>query len=137
MTSFLINLALGIDTVLSPQRYVVFSDFVHSIDDWLYTVALFNDLSKAFDTVDHKLLKNCYLHIGLSHKALGWFENNLLDRQCLQARGLKPSFLIISNGVPQGTVLRHLLFCIYVKNLCLNVQDEVCIFMLIRLCCTY
>jgi hypothetical protein len=52
--------------------------------------ALFVDLSKAFDTVDHDILLNKLSSIGLSSDACSWFHDYLSDRtQAIVIDGVK------------------------------------------------
>ena len=68
-------------------------------------------ISKAFDTVDHAILRQRLLSVGLSEHAVAWFANLLSDRtQCTQFDGLIFVKLSVLNGVPQGSVLAPLLF---------------------------
>ena len=77
------------------------------------SVSLFIDLSKAFDTVDHAILRQRLSSVGLSEHAVAWFANYLSNRtQCTQFDGLMSVKLSVFNGVPQGSVLGPLLFTI-------------------------
>ncbi len=61
----------------------VLNDFISVIDSKEYCAALFLDLSKAFDTVDHYVLAQRLVDIGMSPKAVKWFSNYLSGRtQC-------------------------------------------------------
>ena len=72
----------------------VVSDFIHFLDFKEHCAALFIDLSKAFDTVDHVILKNRLKGIGLSEHSVSWFGNYLSDRsQCVKADGLTSGYL--------------------------------------------
>lgn len=84
----------------------VVNDIIEALDSKKMCAALFIDLSKAFDMVNHCILKQRLLNIGLSEKAAGWFENYLLDRtQCVTFDGISSGFLQVVSGVPQGSVL--------------------------------
>lgn len=87
---------------------------------------LFIDLSKAFDTVDHGILVNSLVSIGLSKHSVDWFANYLSGRtQSVRKTGSVSSFLPISKGVPQGSVLGPILFSIYINKLCENLLNAI------------
>ncbi len=88
------------------------------LDNKKHSAALFIDLSKAFDLVDHDTLKQRLCRVGLSVNTVGWFNNYLLDiSRCINIEGLTSSTLNVKIGVPQGSVLGPLLFIIYVNNI--------------------
>lgn len=47
-----------------------------------HRAAVFMDLSKAFDSVNHQLLSERLLDIGISDKVVNWFRNYLTDSIC-------------------------------------------------------
>ncbi|XDV21754.1 hypothetical protein PO909_026778 [Leuciscus waleckii] len=96
----------------------VSNDIITSLDSKKSRAALFVDLSKAFDSVDHNLLLQRLRFIGLSEAALNWFENDLSDRtQCVSVENYNSPFLQVTTGVHQGSVLAPLLFSIYINPL--------------------
>ena len=83
---------------------------LQAIDNNEYTIGVFLDLAKAFDTVNHKLLLEHYVIRGI---ALEWFTNYLTNRkQIVKYKQKKPESLTIKCGVPQGSILGPLLFLI-------------------------
>ena len=79
---------------------------------------MFNDLSKAFDSVDHTILLNKFDYYGIKSLALQWFKNYLSDRlQYVEIEGVSSHMLPITCGVPQGSILGPLIFLIYLNDL--------------------
>ena len=73
------------------------------------------DLSAVFDTIDHVILFDILVnYVGLRGKALDLIKSYSLDRtQCVQIEGILCEFAKIVCGVPQGSVLGPLKFCLY------------------------
>ena len=79
--------------------------------------AVFFDYSKAFDTVPHRLLLqklqdyNVHIHI------LKWLTHYLSKRtQYVCVNGSSSNILPASSGIPQGSILKPLLFIVYIND---------------------
>ena len=81
------------------------------MDRQMITGAVFIDLKKAFDLVDHKCLLFKLEHYGVRGSSLDWFRNYLTTRtQRVQFGNDMSSTRAICFGVAQGSLLGPLLF---------------------------
>lgn len=82
-------------------------------------MAIFLDLAKAFDTVNHSELSNILPSFGLKNNSLEWFKNYLSNRkQIVQINNYTGEEININCGVPQDSVLGLLLFILYIHFIC-------------------
>ena len=89
-----------------------------SFEAGLIPAALFLDLKKAFDTIDHKQLLLELEKIGVTGKSLSWFESYLSDQKQVVVNGCFTSEAsTITCGVPQGSILGTLLFLTFIDRI--------------------
>ena len=85
---------------------------------WCSLCAIFIDLAKAFDTVNHKIflskLEQCGIR-GLANEVIRDYLTN--RKQYVHANGVSSLLENINIGVPQGSVLEPILFLIYINDI--------------------
>ena len=88
------------------------------IDEKNISLAIFMDLSKAFDTLDHNILIKKLAHYGRNGTPLEWFTSYLTGRsQYVEIYDVSSNVLSLSTVVPHGSILGPLLFLIYMNGI--------------------
>ena len=83
-------------------------DITSSFEKGKYTLGVFIDLSKAFDTIDHQILIKKLQYYGINGTTLEWFKSCLSNRkQYIYSQDISESCLDIICGVPQGSYSDH------------------------------
>ena len=100
------------------------SEIVKGLQNGMYTLALFLDLSKAFDTLEHEVLLEKMYRYGIRGSSLNWFKSYLEYRKirvkCHIASSSRleySDYQTVNYGTPQGSCLGPLIFLIFTNDL--------------------
>ena len=99
-----------------------FSEFIRNLveafDKKHKAIVVFNDLSKAFESLQHNIFLSKLELYGIKGKILMWFSSYLQNRkQFVTIDGHNSDIHQVEYGVPQGGILCTLLFLIMINNL--------------------
>ena len=90
----------------------------HNMDTNKISTSIFLYLSRAFATLSFDILLTKFEHYGITGVSLKLLTSYIKDRyQYVIYKGKTSNMLEIRTGIPQGSILGPLFFCIYINDI--------------------
>ena len=111
------------------QLTMLFEDLARNMSVGKQTDLILLDFSKAFDKVNHSKLIWKLHQYWIRGNALSWIQAFLGNRsQTVVIEGEESGSVLVSSGVPQGSVLGPILFLVFINDLPEKLSSQVRLF---------
>ena len=108
---------------------ILTGDLYSALDNHQSAVLILIDFTKAFDTVNHKILLSKMSHYGIRGKIQDWFRSYLTNRsQVTSCNNIHSSSSPLRCGVPQGSIVNPLQFLCVVNDMPITVQCKLLLY---------
>ena len=114
------------------QKHSTVTNLLESVNDWTFSlsnrksvVIAYIDFKRAFDAVSHSKLIHKLAAYGIHGNLLFWIASFLSNRkQYVQVGSSLSSLSLVTNGVPQGSVIGPLLFSLFINDITDNLDSS-------------